>query len=74
MTFYASPYGGRRYHGNPCCNGLNSTEMAQCMTGVPSITRADVVRRGLTPCRVCLPPPLLTAVPDPAQPVTSEDS
>lgn len=64
MTLYASPYGGRRYHAYPTCGGLNSTELSMLYTqSVPAVTRADVVRRGLTPCRVCQPPPMLAVVP-----------
>lgn len=63
MTLYASPHGGRRYHAYPTCNGLNSTDLSMLYTqSVPAITRADAVRRGLTPCQVCKPSPLLAVV------------
>lgn len=63
MTLYASPY-GRRYHRFPDCNGLNATLVAECYSAtIPTITRATANRRGLTPCAVCKPPPLLSVVP-----------
>lgn len=63
MKIYASPYGGRRYHSDPLCTGLNATEMAQAgYADVPVVTRREAARRGLTPCQVCKPPPLLVAI------------
>lgn len=57
---YASPYGGRRYHGSPSCIGLNSTDTAMCYTqAVPQVTRREIERRRLTPCKVCEPPAML---------------
>lgn len=58
---YASPYGGRRHHAMPHCNGLNSADAAM-LRDVPPITRTEAVRRGLEPCRLCKPPPLLTVI------------
>lgn len=63
MKIYASPYGGRRYHSDPVCTGLNSTEIARAGYDViPTITRVEARRRGLTPCQVCKPTPLLVAI------------
>lgn len=62
MTVYASPYGGRCYHSRPNCNGLNATALATWGRDDWSLTRGEAKSRGLTPCRVCKPPPLLTVV------------
>lgn len=66
MKLYAAPT-GTRYHSDALCLGLNSFHMANggtYETGgyVPTVTRAQAQRRGLTPCGVCKPPPLLTVV------------
>lgn len=63
VKIYASPYGGKRYHDSPHCVGLNSSAMSMLWSrDVPTVTRAEAERRGLTPCKVCQPPPLLRAV------------
>lgn len=60
MKLYASARSGRRYHRYRECIGLNSTDLAG--DPIPAITHAEAARRGLTPCAVCSPPPLLTVV------------
>lgn len=68
VVFYATPT-GVCYHRDALCLGLNSYHMANggtFETGgyVPTVTRAEAARRGLTPCGSCKPPPLLKAVAD----------
>lgn len=60
LALYASPYGGKKYHRTETCEGLNATCIANQITGVPPITRTEIRRRGLTPCAICKPPPMLS--------------
>lgn len=67
VTLYAVQ-GGTRYHRSDFCEGLNAHAAAYGNgRPVPTVTRRQVVARGLTPCKVCLPPPMLTVVDDPLE-------
>lgn len=57
---YASGRKGRRYHRNEACTGLNS--VAWWGDTIVTVTRKEARERGLQPCAICKPAPLLTAL------------
>lgn len=56
-TFYATPTGAR-YHRHWFCTGLNGWAAATWDEPVPEVSRAEILARGLAPCRTCGPPPV----------------
>lgn len=64
MTTLYAVTGGRCYHRRDTCDGLNGYHTSSGgWRDVPTIARATAAQRGLKPCGVCKPPPLLGVVP-----------
>lgn len=57
-TVYVAATSGERFHEPGCVHvdGFKAT------IGVAAVSRAEIQRRGLTPCRECKPTPLLTVI------------
>jgi hypothetical protein len=59
---YATPR-GTRYHRHYACVGLNSWATWNGIERLPpTVTQREAARRGLQPCKVCQPSPLLALV------------
>lgn len=62
VPLYATPF-GKTYHRDALCTGLNAWYTANGHNAtVPEVSRPVARRRGLKPCFVCGPPPLLRVV------------
>lgn len=66
VRLYATP-SGKRYHRDLMCDGLNAwyCQADRSWHGdqaPPTVTMAQARDRGLTPCSMCQPPPMLTVI------------